>query len=224
MDKTILLAALPENVREEASSFIDGLNPIAGVDSKEKALEFIGSNQLFNSALDFKVTKSIDAFKVNNQEKQKLEIETIKADVEKQMQEKFNPTMTDSEKTIKLLNDKLDRLSNESVKDKQLIIAKEHTKGKIYDGINLEPYLGNTDIETIDKLDKMLIEPYTSHMTAQQDKLSEVVTGLVNDRLNIRNPQAGDKPNDGQMTRTEFMGKSPVEQMNITEKGVQIID
>jgi len=42
-----IIEALPEDERDETKTFLDGLNPISGIDSKEKASDFIDKNDTF---------------------------------------------------------------------------------------------------------------------------------------------------------------------------------
>jgi hypothetical protein len=60
-----MVGLLPEAAREEAKgviqSAIGAANPIAGIDSKEKAAEWIGKNPVFKSALDYERTKAIES-------------------------------------------------------------------------------------------------------------------------------------------------------------------
>ncbi len=224
MNKVELLAALPENLREDAGAFIDSQNPIGGITNKDEALAFIESNPLFVSAFDSKVSKSISAFEVNNQIKVDAELQTKRAELEKEFLEKANPTMSEEQKQMKLMQEKLESMTNESIKDKQLLIAREHVKGKIYDGVSLDLYLGKTDLETIGNLDKMLLEPYSLHTKAQEEKLGTVVNGLVNDRLNIKTPNSGNKPANGQISRKEFESMDAFKKADTVKKGVQIIN
>jgi len=65
-----IIEALPKENQEAAKTFLTGLETDAGIlkaiDSKEKAAEFISKNEFFTKAYDSKVSKSVDAFKLNN--------------------------------------------------------------------------------------------------------------------------------------------------------------
>ncbi len=227
MDKVKLLAALPEDMRDEASEFIDSQNQLKGIDDKDKVLDFVDKNQLFKSAFDSKVSGAIDTFKMNNALKVEREIEDAKALITKELTEQFNPSLTDEQKLIKSLSDKIDNMTGETIKDKQLLIAKDFVKGKIYDGVDVSPYLGKTDAETIDNLNNKLIEPYTNFRNSQIETFNEVLTKEVNNRLNMKDtPKGNNNKNNpaGEMSRQDFMSKSPVEQMSIAERGVVITD
>ena len=61
-----IIEALPEDEREETKLFLDGLNPLVGIDDKDKAAEFIEKNEFFLKAKDSFISKANDAFRDNH--------------------------------------------------------------------------------------------------------------------------------------------------------------
>jgi len=89
--KTIneIIEAIPKENQEAAKTFLTGLEADAGIlkaiDSKEKAAEFISKNEFFTKAFDSKVSKSVDAYKLNNYDREVEE--KVKSEVDAKMLE-----------------------------------------------------------------------------------------------------------------------------------------
>jgi hypothetical protein len=226
MDKVQLLALLPEANRGEVGIFLDSLNPLKGVDTKDQALVFIEKSDLFMSAFDSKVTSSVETFKVNNQIKVDKQIEDAKLEATRIAEEKINPALTDDQKLIKtmqadlkLQESKMTSMKTESTRDKQLLIAQEHIKGKMYDGVDIESFLGKTSEETILNLDSKLIKPYADFRAGEEARLAEVVKGLVSDTLNGGKPP---KSNNGKSVIPERFGKTALDTLNIATESAKL--
>ena len=225
MEQVELLAFVPEEKRTEALDYLGTINPIRGVETTEQVNAFVEKNSLFKSAFDSKVSKANETFKSNNQLKVNEQIEQIKKNAVKEAESKFNPEVTDEQKRFKNLQDQFDSISNESIKDKQLLIAKEHVKGKLFDGIDLGVYLGKTREETILNLDTKLLNPYQDHYKSGLKSLEDAIDAEVKKRLNgTADPKRGKKSEGGELTRSEFEKMGASQQMETINKGIMIID
>jgi hypothetical protein len=147
---------------EEAQELMKGINPLDGLDSKDKALELIEKNQMLKAALDSETSKRIE----RHDEKFKSEkLPELIKQREEELRKELQPEETPEQKRIRELEEKLNQKDQaEQLYQKKLELrekAKQYAeeKGIQYDSTRAEKFAQFGDdaeklmIDSIDYMD-----------------------------------------------------------------------
>jgi len=186
-----IIEALPEAEREETKEFLNGLNPITGIDTKEKASDFIDKNEYFLKAKDSFISKATDAYHGNHF---KNEVDkTVKEKIEEYIKEK-NPKETADQKLIRELTEKdKARDAKDLMRDQKEILLKKALDDKLPSDLNLDLMIGEDDKQTEKNYDS-LVTPFleaTKILQADLEK-AKANTGMPKkgspDLSDVKNP------------------------------------
>ncbi len=176
-----IIEILPEDERVETKEFLDGLNPIAGIDSKEKAADFIDKNEFFLKAKDSFISKGNDAFRDNHF---KIELDkAVKEKVEEYIKEQ-NPKETDEQKLIRELQEKdKARDLKDFKRDQKEILMKKAMDDKLPGSLNLDLLIGEDENRTI--------KNYESITTPFLETIKDLTEKLEKEKTNTGMPLKG---------------------------------
>ena len=193
MDLNTIIEALPEEQRGEATTFLEGLNPLKEIDSKEKVLDFIDSNELFQKAKDSIISRATESYKNNHYAE---DLKKAKQDIEADLKKRLKPKEeTEEQKRIRELEEKIQESENQRIRTEQQNFAMQYLDGKVFKGFNPSFFLGKDVEETKENLDSFL-KPYLKMVEENQKAFEERVQEEVAKKLNGSIPPAGSEGKD----------------------------
>lgn len=207
-----IIGKLPEADRTEAEKTIQeaiaAANPLAGVDSKEKAAEFISKNQVFKAALDADISLKIAA---HDERFQKEKLPGIVAAEMKKLNPEKDPLRIEldalkAEREAEKAELKRERL-------KALAIKRAADAGIPADDI--ERFIGDDEERT-----GALVDAYAKRWKAYAD--SKVELALKGQYGNVGKPKGGDPAKV--MTQDNFNKLAPKEAAAYMASGGSITD
>lgn len=226
---------LPEEHREDAKGFLSGLNPLAGIDSTDKALSFIKTNKVLSPALDAVTSQRYEEW--NKTKAAEIRSAAEKAAYEKARAE-LNPTTdpkalreaaaveSDAAKKAQLLRDaefyelKADndqrKANEELIRQRDTILKQAKEKGMELDATAVSP----DDIAAlVDHIGDAVVKPL-------QEKIAELEAKLKKVEISGDQPGVGgeENPDAPVVTRAEFEKKSPSAQMEFIQKGGRVTE
>ena len=237
MDWTVekVTELLPEEHREGVTGFLSGLNPLAGIDSADKALSFIKTNSVLSPALDAVTSQRYEEW--NKTKGTEIRETAEKAGYEKARSE-LNPTtdpkmlrdkaavesdpgkkaaMLRDAEFYELKNDNDQRKQNEANSTKRDEILK-HAKEK---GLTLDASaVSPSDVAgLIDTIADTVVKPLT-------DKIAALEATVKKLEISGGRPGGGgtEDPNAPTKTRAEFDKMVPNAQMEHIRKGGKVTD
>jgi hypothetical protein len=191
MEINDIIQQLPEENRAEVTDFLNNLNPIAKIENKDQALEFIKNNSLLNSAYDSAVSKGVEKFKANHLDIAVKEAEEkARADERAKVTKELNPEITPEQERLNNLekanNDLLATLNKKEQKEVGLNYIKTALPGDaqtISELYNIDRYVGQNQTETIENLEKNIINPFKNFKEKQDTAIKEIVEKTISERL-----------------------------------------
>lgn len=211
-----LLKLIKANMREGADiaaieTLVKGLDPLAGVKTKEDAIEFITKTDVLNKGLDSAISKAVK----NHDDKFSAEKlpELLKAE-EKRIRAEINPTETKEQKTIREQKERIDALEANGKRSELKAELQKQAKDLGYSG-NIELFLGHG--EKASEFLKAEAERYkTDFDSALSDRIKEQFPNVT--------PQSSVVDPAKSMKRSDYEAMSPLDQSNVDFKEVTIVD
>ena len=192
MDIKDIIKALPDEQKDEASKFLEGLKlnadigiQVSGIDSMEKAKIYIDDNEWFKKAKHSIESIANEAYKVNHYEK---DLEKIKKDSKDEIRKEMNPEETPIEKELRELREAMTQKErNDERRDRRDFASKQLHEFKFSD--ELAGVLASEDDESTSKNIKTLTDFY---ITPLQEKITE-----LEKKLKIEDAKTGKTPGNG---------------------------
>lgn len=174
----LIIEALPEEERESTKKYLEGLNPIAGIDSKEKASEFIDKNEHFLKAKDSFISKANEAYSENHFKK--AVDKEVKVKIDEYIKEK-DPKETPEQKLIRELQEK-DKARDEKDfrRDQKEILLEKSIADKLPAGLNFDLMIGDDEEGTLGNYESVT-KPFLDVVKELTEKiaLAEANTGML---------------------------------------------
>jgi hypothetical protein len=204
-----LVAKLPEADRAEAETVIQAAivagNPIAAIDTKEKAIEFIGKTPLFESASMFIRTKAIEAHDA------KFKAEELPKLVEAKMRE-LNPPTDPRDIKLAEFEKKLAERDRKELEAKQREIALRLAASEGIPVDDVERFISDNDDATSAQV-KAFATRIKAYRAAGIEEEQKKMYG------NVGKPKAGSAPGAVLKTQAEIGGMPPKERADFFAKG-----
>lgn len=186
-----ILAALPEDVRADAQTTLEGLDPLSGVQDADSAVEFIKSNERLRRGFDKIAQQAVDAHK------QRFESERL-PELQKQLREEIRrelqPEETPEQKRLRELEEQL----SERDKRERLYQTREKLRTKAKEL--------SFDEELAERFAHMQTDDPEAELTKFAERMQAHVKTLadkeVNERWGTRAPKSG-QPSSGKIERVE---------------------
>jgi len=211
-----LLKLIKANMKEgadiaEIETLLKGLNPLDGIDSTEKAIEFINKTDILNRAKDSIISTAVKSHddKCTDEKLPRL----LKAEREKAIKE-LNPEETAEQKTIREQKERIDALEAKGNMSalKSSLQAKASELG--YSG-DVELFLGLGD-----QAESYLEKEAKRFKTAIDERVRKDIKELYGDTK----PKTSEVDPAKAMSRADYESLHPIEQANINLSEVTLVD
>lgn len=198
----------------EAENLIEAGNPVHGIDSMEKALEFIQSAPFFKSALDSETSKRIEN-SLKRYESDKLPSKL--KEHEEKLRRELSPQETPEQIRIRELEEKISQ-SDKREMENQL---KAELRAKAKD-IGMDPIKADRYAVYGENAEKFMREDYQEIDNTIKTKLdAEIKSKFGNTAPQVTAPEADGKT---VLTKDQFAAMSPQDKMDFSTSGGKLVN